>query len=439
MTSVLQTILLNALWQLPLLLAAGLVAERVLRSFAPAAGYRLWVAVSGLELLIPVASATPDSWLQALAGFFRRTPPEGGAHVTVLTGPATAIAQLHLPEILGRAAVAIYLLLTAFFAIRLLWRSVQLAQLRRVAEPIALTPELQTLWSAYETRFQTRAALVSAPGIAGPITTGLRSKLLILPEGMLQSLSADELEAIFAHEFAHMRRNDFASNLALQFLTLPIAFHPALWLTRSRLVQARELVCDRLAAEHTGRALYTRSLLRLASRILANPSTPTAYAIGVFDAHPLERRLMTLNHIPAPLGRTRRCALVAAAFALTTFTCGTALALRVNIPGPLPQSTSSPSRPISIGAGVMAGEIVTKVAPVYPPEAKAARIQGTVVLHAIIGKDGKIESLHVLSGPPELTQSAMDAVSQWVYKPYLLNGEPTEVDTTITVTYSFGG
>jgi TonB family protein len=87
----------------------------------------------------------------------------------------------------------------------------------------------------------------------------------------------------------------------------------------------------------------------------------------------------------------------------------------------------------------MAGEIVTKVAPVYPPEAKAARIQGTVVLHAIIGKDGKIESLHVLSGPPELTQSAMDAVSQWVYKPYLLNGEPTEVDTTITVTYSFGG
>ncbi len=148
---------------------------------------------------------------------------------------------------------------------------------------------------------------------------------------------------------------------------------------------------------------------------------------------------MNLTHIPAPLSRTRRCALVAAAFALTTFTCGTALALRVNIPGPLPQSTSSPSRPISIGAGVMAGEIVTKVAPVYPPEAKAARIQGTVVLHAIIGKDGKIESLHVLSGPPELTQSAMDAVSQWVYKPYLLNGEPTEVDTTITVTYSFGG
>jgi protein TonB len=61
------------------------------------------------------------------------------------------------------------------------------------------------------------------------------------------------------------------------------------------------------------------------------------------------------------------------------------------------------------------------------------------VLHAIIGTDGKIQSLNVLSGPAELTQSAIDAVSQWVYKPYLLNGEPTAVETTITVNYSFGG
>jgi TonB family protein len=234
-----------------------------------------------------------------------------------------------------------------------------------------------------------------------------------------------------------MRRNDFASNLALQFLTLPIAFHPALWLTRSRLVQARELVCDRLAAEHTGRALYTRSLLRLASRILANPSTPTPHAIGVFDAHPLERRLMNLSHIPAPLGRTRRFALVATTIALTTLTCGTALALRVSIPSTALQESSKP-KTVRMSGGVAAGMIKSKVQPVYPAEAKAAGIQGSVVLHAIIGTDGKIQSLNVLSGPPELTQSAMDAVSQWVYKPYLINGEPTSVETTITVNYSFG-
>jgi TonB family protein len=256
---------------------------------------------------------------------------------------------------------------------------------------------------------------------------------------MLETLPADELDAILAHEFAHMRRNDFASNLALQILTLPIAFHPALWLTRGRLVQARELVCDRLAADHTGRVPYTRSLLRLAARIFANPSTPTPNAIGVFDAHPLERRLMNLTRTPTPVSRTRRVALVAATLALTTLTCGTALALRVSVPAAtVAQAASTPSGPVRVASGVVAGQVVSKTQPVYPPDAKAAGIQGSVVLHAIIGKDGKIDSLSVVSGPPELTASAIDAVSQWVYKPYLLNGEPTEVDTTITVNYSFG-
>ncbi len=91
-----------------------------------------------------------------------------------------------------------------------------------------------------------------------------------------------------------------------------------------------------------------------------------------------------------------------------------------------------------VSSAVMAGQIVSKVAPIYPPDAKAARISGAVVLHAIIGKDGTVAALDVVSGPRELQTSALDAVRQWVYKPYLLNGEPTEVETTVTVTYSFG-
>ncbi len=84
----------------------------------------------------------------------------------------------------------------------------------------------------------------------------------------------------------------------------------------------------------------------------------------------------------------------------------------------------------------MAGNILTKVTPVYPQAAKDAKIQGAVVLDAVIGKDGLIKSLKLVSGPEELTHSAWNAVSQWTYKPYLLNGEPTEVETTITVNYS---
>jgi len=91
--------------------------------------------------------------------------------------------------------------------------------------------------------------------------------------------------------------------------------------------------------------------------------------------------------------------------------------------------------PKKVWSGVMAEQSVTKVVPVYPPEARIAGVQGTVVMHAIIGKTGTIENLDVLSGPEALRSSALDAVRQWTYKPYLLNGNPVAVDTTITIHY----
>ena len=81
------------------------------------------------------------------------------------------------------------------------------------------------------------------------------------------------------------------------------------------------------------------------------------------------------------------------------------------------------------------GYVLTKVPPVYPVEAKKARIQGKVVLNAIIGKDGTVENLTVVSGPNELQQSAQDAVRQLTYKPFLVDGDPVEVKTTINVIY----
>ena len=92
--------------------------------------------------------------------------------------------------------------------------------------------------------------------------------------------------------------------------------------------------------------------------------------------------------------------------------------------------------PVRISNGVMAGLILNKVPPHYPAEARAAGVGGTVVLHAIIGKDGTIEKLTVISGPALLQDAAVDAVKQWVYSPYLLNGVPTEVDTTIMVNFN---
>jgi TonB family protein len=91
---------------------------------------------------------------------------------------------------------------------------------------------------------------------------------------------------------------------------------------------------------------------------------------------------------------------------------------------------------IRVGGTIQATNLIKKVTPLYPPDAKAARIQGMVRFTANIGKDGSITSLEVVSGHPLLVQSAQDAVMQWMYKPTLLNGEPVAVVTQIDVNYT---
>jgi periplasmic protein TonB len=90
-------------------------------------------------------------------------------------------------------------------------------------------------------------------------------------------------------------------------------------------------------------------------------------------------------------------------------------------------------------SSMLKGNLIRRVDPVYPPLARAARIQGPVVLAATISKAGTIDNLHALSGPPMLVRAAIDAVSQWRYRPYILNSEPIEVETQITVNFSLLG
>jgi protein TonB len=81
--------------------------------------------------------------------------------------------------------------------------------------------------------------------------------------------------------------------------------------------------------------------------------------------------------------------------------------------------------------------LVSHTPPVYPEVARAARIQGTVIVEAVISKEGTVSDLRVISGHPLLTQAALDAIKTWKYKPIELNGQPTAVVTTITVNFAF--
>jgi protein TonB len=117
-----------------------------------------------------------------------------------------------------------------------------------------------------------------------------------------------------------------------------------------------------------------------------------------------------------------------------------------NVPGGIGNGTSTQRStpvvrlvqkgPVRLSSGVVEGMILRKTIPVYPSIAATIHQEGTVVLQATISKTGTIENLRVVSGPPLLQQAAMDAVKTWQYKPYLLNDQPVEVETTVNVVFT---
>jgi TonB family protein len=113
----------------------------------------------------------------------------------------------------------------------------------------------------------------------------------------------------------------------------------------------------------------------------------------------------------------------------------TEVAVQIAAPNSKPESSINPQR-IRVGGNVQQANLVSQLHPIYPPEAKQQRIQGKVQLAAIIGKDGTVMQLDVVSGQPSLAAAALDAVRQWIYKPTLLNGDPVEVSTNIDVNFT---
>jgi len=430
--------LLNSLWQVPLLFAAGWLAARALRSVGAEAEHRVWVMTLLLQCLLPAGSIFPIDWLRTFSWLSWNASRASHAYVSVTMGGGTGIAPIPLPAFLLGMAAVLYASVSAYFAARFLWRLMNLSLLRRETVPVQLTGDAALFWARCSRRFAIEGVSIAASSrVFSPVTMGLRRKLLLLPVAMVDVLPNEDLQTVIAHEFAHMQRNDFMKNLFYELLSLPVTYHPLLWVARARVMESREMICDQMAAAMSGRKEYARSLLRMASLLV--PGKPTPHTIGIFDTNIFERRLMNLTEKTKEIQGMRRMAIVAACAALGLATCGTALALGMHVNAASAGDNSNASKApkqLTVPAAVMAGNLQMKVMPVYPPAAKKAKIEGTVVLSAVIGDDGNIKNLQVVSGPNELQQSSLDAVRQWTYKPYLLNGDPVEVKTTVHVVYT---
>lgn len=438
--------LLNSLWQVPLLFAAAWIAARMSRSGGERVEHRIWVGALALQAVLPafrvdfskvlsvVKRLLSWSWGGDVAG--------GHTHVSFGVGTGSSVGVLRLSPIVLKGVAALYLGCLLYFAARLAWGVWKTVEMRRRAEPVRLTGESARVWERLREFFSLRGdigeVIAVSPMISGPVTVGMTRQVLLAPHGFLEEVGERELEAVFAHELAHMRRRDFAKNLLYEALSVGVAYHPLLWLTRSRLAESREMVCDQMAAEAVaGRERYVRSLLRLASVLSDRPPIRVLHAIGIFDANILERRVMNLTRRDREVRGLRRVVIVTACVAIGAATCGSALALRMQVSEDGKQD-KTPTK-LSVSGDKMQGNLIYRVNPVYPADAKANKdtLNGPVVLGVIVGRDGAPVKVFVKQSlRTDYDDSAMDAVRQWRWKPFLLNGDPVEVKTTVTVNYS---
>jgi len=192
-----------------------------------------------------------------------------------------------------------------------------------------------------------------------------------------------------------------------------------------------------LPTELLQRALYVPTPPMAAAQ---QPAAQQAASAQPAPAHDLYR--IPLN-IPSRISREA----IGAAPGPTDFGPGLGVSLGDGVPGGTgdvfrsnPAPVVHPAQPATarVTSSVLEGLLLSKATPVYPTIARTAGISGTVVLAATISKEGQIVNLRVVSGHPMLTQAAMEAVKTWRYRPYLLNGQPVEVETTINVVFSMG-
>ena len=149
-------------------------------------------------------------------------------------------------------------------------------------------------------------------------------------------------------------------NVLYELLSLPVAFQPVVWLTRSRVAESREMVCDAMAAEAVGgRENYARALLRLASMIAKGMPARTLHAIGIFDANIFERRVMNLTKRRVNVGGVRRLGIVAACVVVGFATCASALALRMEVSAPVSAEQSASAATPKVSGGLMAKQVIS--------------------------------------------------------------------------------
>ncbi len=492
--------LVHFLWQGALLAACTAVVMRwgVLSSRAR---YVTGVATLVLMMAVPVFTF---AGLQAVAP--AGSPTEAVARTVMSTIASDAAAGASAAPV--AAASASTRLLTAAV---MLWFSGVLvlsarllggwAIARRLAtttkRPVAADVEALAVSVAERLGLRRLVRVAECSSVAVPIVIGWLKPVVLVPSAAVAGLSPAHLEALLAHELAHVRRHDYLVNLLQSAIETLLFYHPAVWWVSGRVRQEREHCCDDAAVAVCDKVIYVNALAGLAAM---RSHTPLALAatdgallrrvrrllISRADERPaaawLSASILVMIAMPlAPAGfalsggRAPNAAAPSAVVAAAPMTPATVPAAPQREESTAPDATpdaepaanalladvtphlrrvprirettllpdtaaaqSAPQRRVyTIGGQIKEPHLLTRVSPLYPQEAKAAGVQGPVYVEAIIGRDGRVRDARPVGGHPSaaLREAATAGVRQWVYTPTLLNGEPIEVQLSVQVNF----
>ena len=356
-SQLLLTFLLNAVWQIALIAALASLGAWLLRGSAMRFQHWLWVGALGLSLLVPVITS-----LRALPGdAFLTTEPTFERELTnpVLTrdslatqSPSKAVTdwsfQLSATLALGLLLVYGALLSLRVFRLAQAWYTTR--KLRDSAVEIDPDEDLLEIIHQCELRLDFepgRVTLCRSDSLPVPVTVGLFRPEIILPVTLLHKGGYDLLTSAIGHEFIHVARHDYVLNFFYELLFLPVSFHPAAALIRSRIKQTRELCCDELVAERILNAqVYARSLVALASSAPPLRRLSVTTTVGIADADILEARIMSLLTKPKLNRRWKKPMLVAVSLLLLIPSfAAAAFAMRFEV-APTPQELTQQEKEI---------------------------------------------------------------------------------------------
>jgi len=367
-------------------------------------------------------------------------------------------------------ALPVWSLGVLFLSIRLAWGAGQLYRLRRRGEAVggAVAATVDALAARMGIR---RPVAVWMSALAdGPSVVGWIRPLVLLPSGAMLGLTTEQLEAVLAHELAHIRRYDYAVNLVQMLIETLLFYHPAVWWVSARIRHERELCCDDLAVESCGNALcYARALTRLERLRLTAPGMAMS-ATG----SPLLYRIQRLMGAGAEYRPSRLPAVLAIMVGVGCLALNVHWAKAQEAPKPQQQEPASVTvkkdgqtvtvtlrngvksedepQPVDLYMaadqgrtatltlrsdeqgveGVLVSEhrrdqgvqidtggaqIVKREPIEYPGQAIERNIQGVVTVEAIQDANGDVTDAHVLAGPQELRKAALQSVLEWRFQP----------------------